>query len=209
MVAPPRICITFAAVTLCACAWAQTKPVAIVASGNASGGDRKFFNYYVVTPLGVVAENRGEFLDPREFGKYSLVVWLRSARRKFTPEQVKAIGKYVASGGHLLMTNAVPYVGLKLPFRGAPWTGAHSWGYNRTSWPAAVLKPEDPYLKGVPPKGGKWLRGAHAMTRFKGVNVIGKAGAWTTSAMSTSAKEGSSSQPTGPTTAAAKRPRPT
>ncbi len=57
-----------------ACAWAASKPIAVVASGNASADDRKFFQYYVTARLKVVAQDRGEFLDPSEFAKYSLAV---------------------------------------------------------------------------------------------------------------------------------------
>ena len=110
-----------------ACAWAAEKPIAVVASGNASAGDRKFFQYYVTARLGVVAQDRGEFLDPSEFAKYSLVVWLRGCGREFTPVQIAAMKRYLENGGHVLMTNGAIYNALGRSFKDMPWVGARAW----------------------------------------------------------------------------------
>ena len=56
---------------------AEPRPVAIVGSGALGEADRRFFEYYVTAELGVVSEDRGDFLDPAEFGRYSMVAWLR------------------------------------------------------------------------------------------------------------------------------------
>ena len=165
---------------VCATACAMPKPVAIVASGDLGEGDRRFFEYYVIAELGVVSEYRGDFLDPAEFGKYAMVVWLRECPRKFTPEQTAAAKAYIESGGHLLMTNAAIVGALDRPFTAAPWIGADTWAYAQKGWKAGVLEPSDPCLVGVDAAGARWLSGPHALLKFAGVSVLGKSGEFTT-----------------------------
>ena len=165
---------------LCATACGEPRPVAIVGSGGLGEGDRRFFEYYVTAELGVVSEDRGDFLEPAEFGKYSMVVWLRECPRKFTPEQTAAAKAYVESGGHLLMTNGAIIGALDRPFKAAPWIGAATWAYAQKGWQAAVLRKDDPCLAGVEAEGASWLSGPHALMKFEGVSVLGKSGEFTT-----------------------------
>ncbi len=165
---------------LCAAAGAEPRPVAIVGSGGLGEGDRRFFEYYVSAELGVVSDDRGDFLEPAEFPKYSMVVWLRECPRKFTPEQADAAESYVESGGHLLMTNGAVIGALDRPFKAAPWIGAATWGYAQKGWQAEVLRKDDPCLAGVEAAGAPWLSGPHALLRFQGVSVLGKPGEFTT-----------------------------
>lgn len=165
---------------LCAAAGAEPKPVALVGSGGLGEGDLRFFEYYVTAELGVVSEDRGDFLEPAEFGKYSMVAWLRECPRKFTPEQTAAAKAYIESGGHLLMTNGAMIGALDRPFEGTPWIGAATWAYAQKGWQAEVLKKDDPCLAGVAAEGAPWLSGPHALMKFEGVNVLGKSGEFTT-----------------------------
>ena len=165
---------------LCAAASAEPKPVAIVGSGGLGEGDRRFFEYYVTAELGVVSEDRGDFLDPAEFGKYGMVVWLRECPRKFTPEQTAAAKAYVESGGHLLMTNGAIVGALDRPFKAAPWIGAATWAYTQKGWQAEVLEKDDPCLAGVQAEAAPWLAGPHALMKFEGVSVLGQSGEFTT-----------------------------
>jgi len=165
---------------LCTAVGAAPKPVAIVASPGLGEADRRFFECYVTTALGVVSEARGDFLAPAEFGNYSMVAWFRECPRRFTPEEIAAARAYVESGGHLLMTNGAVVGAFERPFKAAPWIGASTWAYARGGWKAEVLKPDDPCLAGVEAAGAKWLAGPHALLRFEGTGVLGKAGEFTT-----------------------------
>jgi len=158
---------------------AAPKPIAIVASGNASGGDAKFFRHYVTAELGVVAEERGEFLDPAEFAGYSLIAWLRGSPRLFTSEELTAMKRYMESGGHVLMTSGVPYNGLRLPFEGIDWVKATTWTYNRHSWEADIFDPRHPYLAGVSTNDAAWLKTCHALVDHEGIRLLGKDNATT------------------------------
>ena len=165
------------ALLLPAGAWAAGKPIAVVASGNASAGDRKFFQYYVTARLKVVARDRGEFLDPSEFADYSLVVWLRGCDQEFTPVQIDAIKRYLEDGGHVLMTNGAIYGALGRSYRDMPWVGARAWTYNGKRWPVEVLAKDHPYLKGVITEGAEWLNTYHGMIDHRGVRVLGEGSA--------------------------------
>lgn len=153
--------------------WAAGKPVAVVASGNASAGDRKFFQYYVTGRLKVVARDHGEFLDPSEFAKYSLVVWLRGCDREFTPVQIVAMKRYLEDGGQVLMTNGAIYGALGRTFENMPWVGARAWTYNGKRWPVEVLAKGHPFLKGVVTEDAEWLKTYHGMIDHQGVRVLG------------------------------------
>ncbi|MBC8871548.1 MAG: hypothetical protein H8E44_19155 [Planctomycetes bacterium] len=157
--------------------WAAGKPIAVVAWGNASNGDRKFFEYYVTARSKVVAQDRGEFLDPSEFGDYSLVVWLRGCDRKFTPAQIAAMKRYLEDGGHVLMTNGAIYGALGRSFEETPWVGARAWTYNGKRWPVEVLAKDHPYLKGVVTEGATWLNTYHGLIDHQGVSVLGQGNA--------------------------------
>jgi len=165
---------------LCAAWGAEPRPVALVGSVALGKADRRFFEYYVTAELGVVSEDRGEFLEPAEFPKYSMVVWLRECPRKFTPDETAAAKAYVESGGHLLMTNGAIIGALDRPFKAAPWIGAATWGYAQKGWQAEVLRTGDPCLAGVAAAGTPWLSGYHALMKFEGVNVLGKSGEFST-----------------------------
>ncbi|MFH1921749.1 MAG: hypothetical protein ABIP48_17940 [Planctomycetota bacterium] len=160
-----------------ASAWAAGKPVAVVASGNASGGDRKFFQYYVTARLKVVGRDRGEFLDPSEFADYSLVAWLRGCDRKFTAAEIAAMKRYLEDGGHVLMTNGAIYGALGRSFEDMPWVGARAWAYNARRWPVEVFAKDHPYLKGVVAENAEWLNTYHGMIDHQGVRILGQAGA--------------------------------
>jgi len=160
-----------------ASAWAGGKPIAIVASGNASAGDRKFFQYYVTARLKVVARDRGEFLDPSEFKEHSLVVWLRGCDREFTPVQIAAMKRYLEDGGQILMTNGAIYGALGRSFKDMPWVGARAWTYNGKRWPVEVLAKDHPYLKGVVTEDAKWLNTYHGMIDHQGVRILGQGNA--------------------------------
>ena len=160
-----------------ASSWAQGKPVAVVASGNASAGDRKFFQYYVTARLKVVARDCGEFLDPSEFTNYSLVVWLRGCGREFSPVQIAAMKRYLEDGGHVLMTNGAIYGALGRSFKDMPWVGARGWAYNGKRWPAQVLVKDHPYLKGVVTENATWLNTYHGMIDHRGERIIGRGNA--------------------------------
>jgi hypothetical protein len=160
-----------------ASAGAAGKPVAVVASGNASAGDRKFFQYYVTARLRVVARNCGEFLDPCEFNDYSLVVWLRGCVRPFTTAQIADMRRYLEDGGHVLMTNGAIYGALGRLFQDMPWVGARAWTYNAKRWPAEVLTKGHPYLKDVVTEGAQWLNTYHGMIDHQGVRILGQGNA--------------------------------
>jgi len=153
--------------------WAAGKPVAVIASGNASAGDRKFFQYYVTARLKVVARDRGEFLDPSEFAKYSLVAWLRGCDREFTPVQIAAMKRYLEDGGQVLMTNGAIYGALGRSFKDMAWVGARAWTYNGKRWPVEVLAKGHPYLKGVVTEGADWLKTYHGMIDHQGIRILG------------------------------------
>lgn len=159
---------------------AEPKPVAIVGSGALGEADRRFFEYYVTAELGVVSEDRGDFLDPAEFGNYSMVAWLRECPHKFTLEQTAAAKAYMESGGHLLMTNGAIIGALDRPFKATPWIGAATWAYAQKGWQAEVLGKDDPCLAGVAAEGARWLSGPHALMKFEGVSVLGKSGEFAT-----------------------------
>ena len=150
------------------------KPVAVVASGNASNGDRKFFQYYVTARLGVVVRDCGEFLEPSEFGDYSLVVWLRGCARAFTPDQVVALRSYCEAGGHVLMTNGAIYQAVGRSYRDLPWVKARAWAYRAKRWEAEVLAPGHPYLAGVVTAEAPWLATYHGMIDHEGVRILGR-----------------------------------
>ena len=157
----------------------EPKPVAIVASGGLGEGDRRFFEYYVTAALGVVSEDRGDFLEPAEFGNYSMVVWLRECPRKFTPQQTAAAKAYVESGGQLLMTNGAVIGALERPFKAAPWIGAATWAYaRRDGRPRSLARRSLPGRRRG--RGRRWLGGPHALLKFEGVSVLGKPGEFTT-----------------------------
>ncbi len=161
----------------------QGRPVALVASGSRSGGDRNFFRHYVIAPLEVVSEDCGEFLEPAEFSKFSLVVWLRSAPRKFTPEQAAAMKGYLEGGGRVLMTNGAIYSAFDRSLKEFPWLGAQSWGYSSAGYRAEALDPANALLGEVgadAPEAVRWLTAPHALNAFRGVSLLGKAGAWAT-----------------------------
>lgn len=132
-----------------ASAWGAGKPVAIVASGNASGGHRKFFQYYVTASLGVVGRDCGEFLDPSKFADYSLVVWLRGCDTRFTAVQIAAMKRYLEDGGRVLMTNGAIYGALGRSFEDIPWVGARAWAYNGKRWPVEVFANPRPSRESV------------------------------------------------------------
>lgn len=180
MVIARRIAIFLTAIcSLCTAVAAEPKPVAIVASGAAGNGDRRFFEYYVTDVLRLVCEDRGEFLDPGEFSKYSFVAWLRDCPQAFTPQQVAAAKAYIESGGHLLMTNGTVTGAFGRPFA-ATWIGSSTWSYARNGWKADVVAPDDAVLAGVQAAGKKWLAGPHALMKFDGVTLLGKPGEFTT-----------------------------
>lgn len=156
---------------------AAGKPVAVVASGNASRGDRKFFEYYVTARQEVVARDCGEFLDPARFADYSLVVWLRGCGRKFTAAEIAAMKRYLEGGGHVLMTNGAIYNALGRSFKEMPWVGARAWTYNSKRWPAEVIAKDHPYLKDVVTENAEWLSTYHGMIDHGGVRILGQADA--------------------------------
>ena len=158
---------------MCGTACAAGKPIAIVASGNSAGGDVKFFRHYVTTELGIVTEERGEFLAPAEFDAYSLVAWFRSSPRAFTPGEVEAMVRYMEQGGHVLMTNGGVYVGLGRVLSGLEWIKAKAWSYNRHNWDAEVLAPGHPYLAGVAVDDPSWRSTYHALVDHEGVRLLG------------------------------------
>jgi len=153
---------------------AAGKPVAVVASGTASSGDRKFFRYYATARLGVVARDCGEFLEPSEFRDYSLVVWLRSCVRAFTPAQVAAMRVYCEAGGHVLMTNGAIYQALGRSYKDVPWVKARAWAYSAKRWEAEVLAPGHPYLAGVATFEAPWLSTYHGLIDHEGVRILGR-----------------------------------
>jgi len=157
--------------------WAGSKPVAVVAFGNASGGDRKFFRYYVTARLRVVQRDHGEFLDPSEFGDYSLVVWLRGCERELTPAQVAALKGYLEAGGHVLMTNGALYGALGRSYADTPWVGAHAWAYNAKRWQVEVLAEDHPYLAGVVTEDAPWLATYHGLIEHQGERILGQGNA--------------------------------
>jgi len=162
--------------------WAQPKPVAIVGAGSAAKGDRDFFAYHVTAQLRVVAHDLGASLDPAEFPKYSIVCWFRGAPDggQFTPEQIQQVKSYLDNGGRLLVTTGAVHGLFGRPFAATPWLGAATWGYNAKNFPSAPVTPNDPILAGVPVDGAPWLPFAQSFTKPTGVNVLGKAGEWST-----------------------------
>ena len=179
LVRRPVVALWLLAFWLPASVLATGKPIAVVAHGNASGGDRKFFRYYVTAQLGVVSRDCGEFLDPSEFGNYSLVAWLRGCERQFTPVQIAALKRYLDNGGHLLMTNGAIYNALGRPFEEMPWVGARTWAYNAKRWQAEVLAQDHPYLAGVSTENAAWLSTYHGMIDHRAGRILGQGNAST------------------------------
>ncbi len=162
-----------------AAAWTAPKPVAIVAHGNASGGDVKFFKYYVTNKLGVVTEDCGSFLEPSEFEKYSLIAWLRSSPKALTAGQIEAMRRYLDRGGHVLATNGVPYTAFGRPFKNMDWIKAKNWGYNKNRWAGEVFDRDNPYFGGVPVDDPGWRRTYHGLLDHTGTRLLGEGRATT------------------------------
>lgn len=135
--------------TGCGAVQAAKKPIAFVVGGEQFDVPR--FTKRVLAPSGYVWEECGKFLDPKEFDRYSIVVWLAGSPQAFSEEQIDALVSYLEAGGHILHTAGGLYTtGLGARnLKPYPWTGAERWNYFSQRRDYAVLLPDHPYFEGV------------------------------------------------------------
>ncbi|MFA7172037.1 MAG: hypothetical protein WC340_01275 [Kiritimatiellia bacterium] len=154
------------------------KPIAIVAGREQYDIPR--FTKRVLAPSGYVWEERGKFLDPKEFDQYSLIVWFSGCPEKFTDAQIGDLKSYLESGGRILHTGQGLYLtGLSRDFNSFPWLGATGWNYHGGAQKPAnlFLARSHPYLAGVDLSTDYvWLNGHYALTveTNQTLNIIGR-----------------------------------
>jgi hypothetical protein len=94
-------------------ALAEKKPVALVGAKYGSH-EKKVIERTILIPEKIAFEDRGEWLDPKEFNRYSLVLlanFIGSAdgkiSRAWSPDEIAVVNEYVKNGGTLLFSSGV------------------------------------------------------------------------------------------------------
>lgn len=126
------------------------KPIAVV--GGAAQLDVSRFLHRVLARNDYAWELKGDFLDPRDFARYSMVVWFGGCRDKLSPEQVVALHAYLDAGGILMHTASGLYRSLPEPLHAYPWLGVTAWQYHRqpeSRVKGRFLEPTHPFLAGT------------------------------------------------------------
>ena len=163
-------------------AQSQPRPVAIVGALARGVGDRLHFAYYVTSRLGIAAVDCGDYLDPTEFHKYSMVAWHRGVTPDTTwnTAQLETVRAWLESGGQLLMTyEAMPGL-FTAHFESQPWLGVQSWDHARSvpgGGRPTLIQSDHPWLQNVAFEDG-WLDTNPLLLGFRGVTVVGKKDDW-------------------------------
>lgn len=125
-------------------------PIAVIAGHEQYDIPR--FTKRVLAPSGYVWEDCGTFLDPKDFGRYSIVVWFSGCKAPLSDAQTAALVTYLEAGGKLLHTGGGIYLtGLSRKFKPHPWTGTKHLNYHRDSERRSYpfLLTTHPYLSGI------------------------------------------------------------
>jgi len=156
-----RSCLVAAVISLSAItclAAVERKPVALA---GASYGiyEKKAIVEGILKPNKIGYEDKGSWIEPAEFSRYSLVILAtkvqkpdKEASSAWTAEDIRAIDAYLKSGGHLMIVQHAlmePGGGWPKGLRSDkfPFFGAGRFGYLRKPIEGRVLDRDSPYTR--------------------------------------------------------------